>query len=52
MSPEQCTGQPVDTRSDIYSYACVFYEALTGKPPIMGKNAVMTMMLKSSTKEK
>ncbi|MBP6350538.1 MAG: protein kinase [Candidatus Obscuribacter sp.] len=50
MSPEQCTGQPVDTRSDIYSYACVFYEALTGKPPIMGENAVMTMMLKSSTK--
>lgn len=50
MSPEQCSGQPVDIRSDIYSYACVFYEALTGKPPIKGDNAVMTMMLKSSTK--
>lgn len=50
MSPEQCTGQQVDVRSDIYSYACVFYEALTGTPPIMGDNAVMTMMLKSSTK--
>jgi len=50
MSPEQCSGQIVDARSDIYSYACVFFEALTGTPPIMGDNAVHTMMLKSSTK--
>ncbi|MDZ4835218.1 MAG: serine/threonine-protein kinase [Candidatus Melainabacteria bacterium] len=45
MSPEQCSGQPLDLRSDIYSWGCVMFETLTGSPPFLGKNAVETMSM-------
>jgi serine/threonine protein kinase len=45
MSPEQCSGLPLDLRSDIYSWGCVMYEVLTGAPPFLGKNAVETMSM-------
>lgn len=36
MSPEQCLGHPLDTRTDIYSVGCTMYEAVAGVPPFRG----------------
>lgn len=36
MSPEQAAGESdIDGRSDIYSLACIAFEALCGEPPFM-----------------
>ena len=43
MSPEQCLGNPLDARSDIYSLGATMYEALIGLPPLVGKTLVETM---------
>ncbi len=36
MSPEQARGRPVDKRTDIWSFACVLWECLTGKTLFAG----------------
>jgi serine/threonine-protein kinase len=44
MSPEQAAGErAIDHRSDIYSLACVLYEALAGEPPFTGPTAQSIM---------
>jgi len=50
MSPEQCLGQNLDQRSDIYSMGTMVYEALTGVPPLVGNTIVDTMQMHVGTK--
>jgi serine/threonine protein kinase len=38
MSPEQCKGEKIDGRSDIYSLGVQFYEIITGKVPYNAEN--------------
>ncbi len=45
MSPEQCLGQPLDARSDIYSFGIMMYETITGIPPLMGSTIIDTMKM-------
>ena len=44
MSPEQCAGKPLDFRADIYSFGCVMYEVLSGKPPFVEENPFQVML--------
>ncbi len=43
MSPEQCRGDKLDERSDIYSMGCLMYETLAGKPPLVGNNLLESL---------
>lgn len=43
MSPEQCLGKSIDTRSDIYAMGCLIYETISGEKPFQGTNAIELM---------
>jgi len=40
MAPDQVRGYKYDARSEIYSFGCVLFEALTGRPPFIGETSL------------
>lgn len=48
MSPEQLSGEKLDQRSDIYSFALIVYQMLSGGLPFNGDNA-QALMIKRLT---
>jgi Tol biopolymer transport system component len=43
MSPEQVRGQPLDARSDLFSFGAILYEMISGKRAFKGGSSVETM---------
>jgi|GEM_PF-671108 len=61
MSPEQCMGQKLDARADIYALGCVLYQCVAGQSPFDGDNMLSVIFrhindeperFASSTREK
>jgi eukaryotic-like serine/threonine-protein kinase len=43
MAPEQAKGRPADKRSDIWAFACVLFEMLTGRRAFEGEDVTDTI---------
>ncbi len=44
MSPEQCRGDEVDARTDVYAFGVVAFQVLTGKMPFDGEGALKILL--------
>ena len=43
MPPDQIKGRTFDARSEIYSFGCLMFECLSGRPPYSGEDALELM---------
>ncbi len=43
MSPEQAQAKAIDQRSDIFSFGCILYEAVTGRKPFESDSVINSL---------
>jgi serine/threonine-protein kinase len=44
MSPEQCRGEKIDARADVYSFGVICHELFTGRVPFSGDSATAVLV--------